>query len=424
MLPINIGYGSTSNNVTQAQTTRLANEVLVTERGVLNTTNRNFNVTMGTFVNTWTPTIASNLEKVEIIRNLIDDTYNLKVYRTTGTNDHTESIDEFPSVGVNNKVSVLGRNSPVASQINPEALTSDPAWNINHEFIENIHFRDTTILGVGADYCSSTIQPIFQYVLSPMFETLQTNVDLRFDQVLHIATLKKITLQQGSSNRVAIKVDQSLHSDSAVPVNNDSFTAKLEYNHIYIKPEPLDRYHGNEVIAKVYIKNDGNMPTTFDHSLTKGVMKSSGLGTKTAGIYFENDEQVGTSFETTGAHYLGSIKSLDSLYYDYENDRVELGSSSDSIYGDIVPYNFSGDYTREINIPINAVFNDLNIRFHTNVPTAILDASEGQVGLSVSNDKSPIPPNQIPHQYFDMDDIKIIREHQPSLNGLERMLNE
>lgn len=424
MQQINIGYKSTNNQnvVITTPTTTLPNEVLVTERGVLKITNTNFeNILLNTGE---APSISSNLEKVEIIRNFIDDTFNIKVYRTIG--EDAGGWDEFPSLGVNNDASLGGPSSPVSGQLTLSTLPANAYWDVNHSMIKDIKFRDSNIIGIGSDlHKSGFVKPIYKYVISPQFEPVPPNVDLRFNQVLHLAAVKKITIYQDSGYALKLSSTTSSTSEnSVVSRNNDQFKVKLEYNHLYIEPTPIDRYHGNEILAKVYIKNDGDLPTSYDYKFDVGEMRSTSLGAEHASTYFQLDENPSEIYRGTNAHYLGSIRSFDSLYYDYQNHCVKVGSTSDSIYGDIVPYNYKGEYTREIKMSFNGVFDKLNVRFKTIIDEAILNPSDGSVQLNVSNNKNQIPNSQIPPKYFDMNDIRIIRQHQPSLRGLEGLLNE
>lgn len=151
-------------------------------------------------------------------------------------------------------------------------------------------------------------------------------------------------------------------------------------------------------------------------------LKSSSIGNDKLNVYFEKYTGQKQFMQMNEKPYLiGKMKISDPTYFDYSSNKTKIGFNTNSIIGEVIPYSFEGDYTRQIEFSANAAFKNMKFSFSTKLEQPVLNPSNGSVILKIEDDSSP---KNLPMLTFTPEDIKIVREKELDLIGLKRLANE
>lgn len=347
-----------------------------------------------------------------LIRHLSDDTFDVK----NVVDFKPDSAVETPYLNVNNKIEFSGSSAVVSQR--QDVNDRNFEWSFHHSILENTKFDDLSTITFGDDIhvdVYSYTKPVARHIVFLKKQELQKNINASFDQVVHLRSIKGFSAQ--------FEDGYNGYSWQENDVSRGTVPTKLtfSYSDIYIVPIQPDQANGNGVLAKIYIGNSDNSDPTHDFAIGSGKLKTSSLPTGDLSTSFEYKPNKEEKYKDTNAYYIGDINVSDSTFYDYSANKTVSGFGTGAKYADTIPYGFKGDFKRDLNISLNSVFKDIHLRFSKNIDKPFLSPSEGIVRLSVSTNNEP---KQMPRRHFSPEDIKIIREKEQTLVGLERLLNE
>ncbi len=300
-----------------------------------------------------------------LIRNLIDDSFNLEL----GTYNHPKNYpgNDRPYVAINNKYFLNNENSSLFSFL-PNEYKKNFRYKAHRSYFDNLKLQDTFTLVFGVDFHFTS--PYLHYILTPEFSLKPKFVNLGFDQVLLIKSLKKIIL---SLPKTLLSRDFS---------NNDIMkfkpVIKIIYNEMYIVPEKINQLKGNHHLLQIYIRNQDDSSHNYDYKLENGTLQTSSLN-KMLTTSFKKSElnNIKRDFGFGDTTLLGSIVINESTFYDYEKKITVEGFGDNSIIGEVIPYNFSGQFKRDIQMYLNSAFGKMNIRLFGNIAHPLLEVDEG-----------------------------------------------
>ncbi len=347
--------------------------------------------------------------EVYITRNLVDDTFDIEI---NPLNNQSHNIDT-PVVNVDQEELKVGYGSDFVKS-NVEPLTKDFRWKIRRGILDNRKFRSIKSLVAGLDDGNLRWREppqLYRAIMFPTFPDVKQKVQLSFDKVLLVKTVETILLEAYGDGFPLNSKTRLIHNKGL------KFRATYFYNMLYFVPRKLSQTDPSPIIFDVYMKNWSGRSTDYDKLFKPGKMKTSSLGKSTLGIYFESDPVE----EPPGSYMpmlIGHMRTYDSTYYDYKTKKTHVGLEEGSVEGEIIPYNFRGQYKREVSFGPNAIFNDLHIFMNKDIVSPILDPYDGQVQLQVDNVFLTRAKNlrTIPSK-----DLKLFKDHAFSLNGLERI---
>lgn len=320
----------------------------------------------------------------------------------------------------------------------PDIITYSPdsnhqnrqRWDYSEEWLNHCSVEDkfNMEMGVKIQYENfNDFQEDF-YIEAEIgdIETTST-ISSRESLVLNLVSGLKV---QGENHTTVTKNWSGHQPFEIVPQQNAGYTTTPEYASVYITPEPLDRYNGNETVAKVYVKNPpkrtpGYGIATLDDIY--GTMHSTGNKERTERIVFDKAETVKTTGDWGNPLYLvGEIKVADAHYYDYWRNQTTTVNNGifEQKAGSVVPYNFSGTYTRNLRFKINDNLDDINLTINYDIPTPLLDDDGEGIEINIRSNESEIPIKEIPKMYFSIEDIEMIKDNNYTLHELLELLNK
>lgn len=251
------------------------------------------------------------------------------------------------------------------------------------------------------------------------FKDSQKNVEANFNNLIELKTIKTISFNHTQKDWTTI--DRS--ATAYVPTFEKRNDALYTYSHLIIKPIEPDRFKGNETVAEIYGYVDGGFDITdADYDIKDATMKSSSIGNEKVALSFEKYSGDKKPLEPgSQAMLIGELKITDPTYYDYSTGSTKVGFQAHSIIGEVIPYSFKGDYSRELDLSFNAAFKNEKLLFSKHMDDAILDPSEGEVKMHVTMDSTP---RKVNFKTFTPEDIEIIRTKKLDLIGLNRLADE
>ena len=197
--------------------------------------------------------------------------------------------------------------------------------------------------------------------------------------------------------------------------------------HTYFVPRKMNRRTPNENVMDIYTSMTDMQQALRDNDVDFDKKEVSTLNTslRTAlNTNVNHDEvlRVQNGESQIVAHKLGEIKVIDHTYYDYDKGRIEKGVSPNSQLGEIIPYNFSGNYTTSQNINGYGIMKDFPIINSTNFKTPILNPVLGTVQLKINDTENN---DTLPKYELDKDGIdQILAANEVSLDMIKRISDE
>lgn len=307
-----------------------------------------------------------------LIRNLIDDSYNLEL----GIYNHASvhAGHDRPYVAINNKyLFSSNHNNPLFSFL-PNEYKKGFHYKVHRSFFDNLALQNTFTIAFGVDY--QNISPYLHYILTPEFGIKQKYVNFGFNQILLIKSLKKVILSLPDDLRKKNLFNQSIHK--LVP------NIKFVFNEMYIVPEQIDQMNGNHTLFKIYMRNGDESSHKYDYKFKEGILKTSALSSKLTTSFYPNyNKKIRRNFGVGFAELLGEIAINESTFYDYKNKITVEGFGNNSIIGEVVPYNFRGEFKHNLKMHFNSSFGELNLRLFGNIAQPLLDVDEGMYKLLI-----------------------------------------
>lgn len=362
-----------------------------------------------------------------LIRNPVDDTFNLEFSRQFNviTRNVMQQYMSLPYVNVNNQIEFYGYNSPIALQIVPNAQVQD--WKVHRTLLKEMQLRKMSTIVMGEDLfrfeANRFTTPlghgvIYRSINFLAFEEIEKNAIATFDDVIELDSVREIGFAQMTSPTISIDGPQNIVEDTTFV--DVSTKPTFKYSRLFIKPIAPDYFRGDQDVAEIYgdCGDDANWISQI--SVKNATLKSTSLKTSKLNLAYEKYNGTTRTIDVgeLKPKLLGKLKITDPTYYDYVTGETKVGFAPNSIIGEIIPYSFKGNYTRELDLDFNGVFKDMKLAFTNKVDQPILGASNGIVRLSVETDQTR---QSVLSNFFTSEDIKFIKNNRLDLNGLMRL---
>lgn len=356
-----------------------------------------------------------------IKRNPRDDTFNIEIpNQYWWDNSRNPRFDEAPYININNKLEFKG-NSSIFNQIVQNGTQVIGTWKANHLALDDTKFRNLAMTSLGNDvsYSGSSNHPEFRRIMFYNFGEIVKNATTSFDNYVELKTISKLVLKHDFNKDVVYRSGNDWYTPKFEFINDTS----IEYSHLFIKPTMPNRFTGSDEVAEIYgYRDDGEEFTEAEYAFQDMSLKSSSIGNDKLNVYFEKYTGQKQLMQSNEKPYLiGKMKISDPTYFDYSSNKTKIGFNTNSIIGEVIPYSFEGDYTRQIEFSANAAFKNMKFSFSTKLEQPVLNPSNGSVILKITDDNTP---KNLEMFTFTPEDIKIVREKQLDLIGLKRLANE
>ena len=364
--------------------------------------------------------------EMKIIRHLSADTFDISFENMNNGQVKTKAESYYPYVNfaVNKKQSMTYDTAYITSNV-----VKEPEFTIIHrDVFADSKFSDISKITLGYSIGDiKTAEPTFDQTLSrittrPFLFPTRKNVGATFDQVIHLKTIKTISIKKDSKYETSSSGGDVKITDR----KRIGFTTDITYNNIYIVPIKPTRFSENKHLFNIYMNNGDGSSIVGDNRLISKKMKSSSFGS--VGIETEVVEDTSTEYIDGDNKKVKQVARIDLIrrsHYDYDKKKTVLGNSWDSVDGEIIPYSLKGEYSRQLDISLNNSFKGMKLSFSENIATPYLDPNEGEVQLKIDNNAKPtaIIREALKHKMhkIDNDMIRQIKKNDFSLIGLERL---
>lgn len=372
-----------------------------------------------------------------LIRHLKDDTFDVGIKSNyamvpvvnegTYSRDERDLYSEVPYFNLNNHIEFDYNNKWFYSQKTDEGNKNEE-WKVHHTNINDTEFHKISTLVVGSDIYNEgwkSREHFWRMIMNPVFMPIQKNISIDMNDIVELKMLKEIIVKFETNQPLKLMFPDN--SDGKQPAPRVHPVISYKYLNLFIVPTMVDQWKGNSKIAELYLENeDYNSRDHFTTDLqfpNSKMYSSSSTKHEPLDIYWDkSDTSEHRVPEISYARYIGDMKISSSTYYNYASKQMNVGFGENGINGELIPFGFSGFFKREFNMNFNPSFRDMNIGFSTNIESPVLDSSQGLVKLNLNANNNPL--NEKPKKYFDLDDIKLIRERKFNLQGLKNLLKE
>ena len=292
--------------------------------------------------------------------NLFDDTFSIKIKSL-----YSDEGDESPYININNK-NIFENDDSILNN------RQDGFYRMHYSMLNATQreFNDLEVLGMGLQ---NRWKNKIYFFATPVIEKIPRQIKIPENKIIHIKTINKIKIHFK-------KID--LISLSGIEGEKPTPETSLFYNHLFLVPHDIDYFNGNEYLFDVYMENDENEDINNDCKISEGVFKSSAIRTNQETFFQKKNEIINPKIFSW--NYIGGIKLATSHYYNFQSRKVEKGFSENSLYGDIVPYDFSGEYKREYVGDFNARLKDITFQLTNYINQPVLNPDTGKVQLNIN----------------------------------------
>lgn len=327
-----------------------------------------------------------------------------------------------PNTNVNNEDKSIHNYTDYDFQVQMNNFEPN-ALEINRFLLGNIPFQNLkmSVFGMSGGK-QNVVLNSFHTLTNWEIGSFNKTITSDFDHVLHFKIPKQIKITTNIKDLKLSPKDNPYFYKITYPGN---YEIEFQYLHLILKANRPNWHNPTQSLVDIYGYDDTNKNSNIWSDIetqTAGLLKStsvrSGLKTEFQYDYDPNRRYLITSGKQ--AAYLGSIKALESTYYDYQKQDVVKGFSENSILNDQIPYNFSGLYRWELNFDLNKVINNFNWNLYTKIDKALLNPYDGLVKLKITSSNEKIMKKL--KYTLDNEALKIIREQKDiSLAGIEQL---
>lgn len=302
-------------------------------------------------------------------------------------------------------------------------------WHFTEEYFNNLRWSDEMKIDFGSYIThGGNTYPFEKTTAEIRVNDIDQNTTIVGSHSITFYILEGLRISNSShsnTNTITYGQTREFHDDVSLAARVEPIYATVE-----IVPAKLDRNDGDEILAYVYAH--GNSLQSHQIIGTEdvyGTMHSTGNKEESERIVFEKRKNTWTytnpARTSQDANISGVIKVADKHYYDYWRNQTTTDSSRglEEKSGSLVPYNFSGTYTRDLNFYINEELNDVHLRINYPIASPLID-DDGGTELSVRTSESELPDKEMPKQFFTADDLEVIREENLSLEEILKLLSK
>ncbi len=361
-----------------------------------------------------TQTIGSERGNVKIIRNLIDDTFNVEYWRPH--NDQSHLLYPYLNMSLNGTT----QKTFDLRDLSDGKTEHGNFIGIHRSLYQDAKFHDISTLTTGYTFGRGNLESpeprftLLRTTTTPGFPNIQKRIETSFGRVIHLRTIKSIEY----SKRTPFSFSGTTGSEERPTEDDKEINVQLTYNNIYLVPRELDRYNANKTLFDIYMNNEDGTSIENDKNIISGSMTSSSFGKDKVDTEFFSETSDQKVFHNISSEKVGRIDITNNSYYDYETGKSHLGNQGTSEDGEIIPYSLKGNYTRNLDISFNESFKGMKISLSKIFTNALLDANEGDVRMFLDETERFHFQDVME---FSRDDMKSIKENDHSLISLRRM---
>lgn len=350
--------------------------------------------------------------RARIIRHLKDDTFDVVIAKTPAQGN-IDGCVPYVMAGERYKTDI----PRTTEEIRRLPIKYDEEWNCDVFIVHRKAFGEplfSELKNLVVGFLKAGRQSLFSIDI----DKLPSNelLDVPFGSVGRIDALKAIELKV---TRVTTDRTETIHE---LPVE-----AIFRKSSLFYEPLQAHRECNTSEVANIYLSSNlynperdvkNEMYKIVTGNFEKGLSAHNQLELKQ---YQEMQIHKRDLLEPRINYYATAV--IDQpTYYDYEKNKTINGFNREAQKGDLIPFNFKGDYEFATKLPFWEAFKDFIFRttYHYDVP--FLDKNEGQVILSVENSTEHL----IPEMTFTKEAIDdIIKDKSDySLRALERVSHE
>lgn len=348
---------------------------------------------------------------VKLIRNLVDDTFDIEI--PIEVTKSTIMAPITPYVSINNSTILEG------SELADRTRSIDPTnktFKVYHGMLHNFKFRNIRELYVGTMVGNS---PVAIHMLKFDFKELPNHIDMKKGQAAEVSAIQSMEF----SFREDLSSNARTTAGHKISVGIKLIKSKIIY-------DPTDRDRSDVVtdVAKIYAKTDEDFhPLTPYLPDVRSDIKSTGVssGLSTTLERHPGNETVdveNSRHETEQFKYLYDSVIDSSTYYDYDKMKTIVGYSSDSKQGEFIPFGFNGTYSWIHKLKLWDFIKNFEFRYREDYDHSLLNPFDGDIVLNVENSvETPLETTMT----ISLDDIETIKTAETiSLRGLLRISNE
>lgn len=345
-----------------------------------------------------------------LIRNLIDDSFNLEM----GIHNYSTDKPNIPYAVINNKYYFQGKENNLLYNILDANLTANFKYKLHHSLIDSLKLKKTFVIAFGVD--REDAKPYVHHILSPNFRHQKNSINFGINQALLLKTIKKITLKLPEENQF------NFHTSGELKKLKPQI--KIDYNYMYIVPEALSQTKANKTLFNIYMTNTDKSSFDYDYQFSFGILKSSflkqSLTTSFVPFISKNVDQnqqykhlmINNLEESLSL--IGAVVINESTAYDYQIKKVYEDYGANSHMGQLIPFNYKGSFIQEIIMNLNGAFSNFKFRIFGKILHPLLDVDEGQVELIVKSSDEHLEPVW----KINYENIKLIRARLKSNNPI------
>ena len=367
-------------------------------------------------------------------RNLIDDTFNIiePTFRVKEEGRAERDVETWLGQEI-----TLNNETHQFNDLSSEMVTQNKEVIIRRNTIDNMHFRLLTSFGIGNYSDSETADGNnigFKYVGFPQFNRPIDIINLRdsnkaieFKMINTVSytltnnkggtheTVSEVSLPGEGSNGGKNKL-QDIHPHTT-----------LSYTHLYLVPHEIKISEQNKKLYDVYIKNDesnvyGSDKTGYDLKLTSGSLDTGKIKNLTS-LFNDTNKEIETKDTKPRLRFLGSIDLYQHTYFDYDKNKVIKGFSGLSKPGELIPYDFHGEYHRSLTLGVNAIYGKIIINQLKEIKAPMLNPNDGVVVLKIESKEfiDNILHAKIPFKKIKVSKLKYLKNKIFSQRALDRL---
>lgn len=322
---------------------------------------------------------ARDLVSLMVNRNFVDDTFSLKTKKFPANNIG------YVALSANNKTTAWEGAAAIQEY---DYITAKPFALENETFLKSSSWTSS--------YAPKDDITKAQYVFSvfPHITPLSPNFLLHKNQVLKLNLIKDIKFALNADLPIANAGDK-------VPIAASSLNPTVDYASIYVVPRNIDQLTHRITIADLYLESnytDSNYSiidkANVSHFFTFAndiKYKSSSFTGDLKAIY---KEDMGNQFYASQTNSsvisrkfikkLASLDAIESTAYNYENSKTEISQGGDAQMGELLPFNFKGNYSNNFTLGLSSILKNINVSTSEYIDQAILDPYSGKVQLNIT----------------------------------------
>ena len=348
------------------------------------------------------PWPASNAYKDYFQRKLSDDTFhwkhNLKTNDARNSNvflniDNKYNLDQHFYSQVNlPSLAASSYSGPYEKTPGHYLFGSEREFMAHSQFFGNPKLNGTTINYGERDSITTNASDLYWNDININFNNTDTFLSGTHEDEYLYKTIEEIGISNSIKYGMTRYIDRVQNGFYQTSITSGS----KNYNNVRFVPRELDLFNHNKVLFDVYMENDNGTSVDNDHLLDKGKLETTGVS-----------GHLNVSFvRTPDQNKFGEIVIDDSTYYDYDAQSTKTGVKIGAQRGELIPYNFSGEYNRMLTMELNASMGDIKINLKEDIVSPILDPYIGIYKLRVKQGVKQVFANKSSRFYINKERLE------------------